>query len=440
MLLQRGGTTVARAHRGAELGGLEMLARSPAQFTAVAETETLALELTAEANAEMLDDHFGIFHSVLRQTCREIIDLHRRMPQEATRAMPQARQVTVPQRELDLVERIFFLRQAPPFARSSINALAELSRSVAEVHFDPGTVLWSEGFSARGIFLVVSGLVRAASPRFGYEMNVGAGQPLGILEAFAQIPRWYEATVVEPTVVLYGRRRDLRGRPGGQFRDGHGLPGRGGPLAAGPVPAARRARRAREPRGVRHRADREGAGREQLMTRGGTMPRRTAIMGAMLAMAAAGFAADARPVTATVFLAPIGEDVVSGLESAKVEASLRKKLAGKKTVSLAPSAEEATIVLRVTECLAWSEKRRVNEWQERPAVMPTEGGGVAEGNEGVYGARTETRSQVALTVRASWGERFLDLQSSDTDSNLQQAVDSVAGQLDRLVKKGLRDF
>lgn len=204
VLLQRAGTTVARAVRGAEQGGLEMVARSPAQFTAVAETETLTLELTAEANAEMLDDHFGIFHSVLRQTCREIITLYRRMPAEAAKAMPAPPPVTVPQRELDLVERIFFLRQAPPFARSSINALAELSRAIAEVHFDPGTVLWSEGFSARGIFLVVSGRVRAASPRFGFEMNVGAGQPLGILEAFAQIPRWYEATVVEPTVVLTG--------------------------------------------------------------------------------------------------------------------------------------------------------------------------------------------------------------------------------------------
>lgn len=204
VLVQKDGATIARAVRGAELGGLELIARSPAQFSAVAETETLALELTAEANAEMLDDHFGIYHSVLRQTCREIIDFHRKMPAEASAVLPPPRVTALPRRELDLVERIFFLRQAPPFERSSINALAELSRAITEVHFDPGTVLWSEGFSARGIFLVVSGLVHAASPRFGFEMKVGAGQPLGIVEAFAQMPRWYEATVAEPTVVLTG--------------------------------------------------------------------------------------------------------------------------------------------------------------------------------------------------------------------------------------------
>jgi CRP-like cAMP-binding protein len=126
------------------------------------------------------------------------------MPAEASSVLTPPRVLERPDRELDLVERIFFLRQAPPFARSSINALAELSRALTEVRFDPGTVLWSEGYSARGVFLVVKGLVRAASPRFGFEMMVGSGQPLGIVEAFAQIPRWYEATVVEPTVVLTG--------------------------------------------------------------------------------------------------------------------------------------------------------------------------------------------------------------------------------------------
>ena len=203
VLLRRGGRDVARAEAGTELGGLEMLARAESALTAVAETEVRSLELSTESSAEMLDDHFGIFHRILQQNCRQIIALTRRIP-DATSAMPPPRVVPPPAREMDLVERIFFLRQAPPFARSSINALAELSRAVTEVRFDPGTVLWSEGYSARGVFLVVSGRVVARSPRFGFEMQVGAGQPLGILEAFAQVPRWYEATIVEPTVALSG--------------------------------------------------------------------------------------------------------------------------------------------------------------------------------------------------------------------------------------------
>jgi CRP-like cAMP-binding protein len=203
VLLRRGGRDVARAEAGTELGGLEMLARTESALTAIAETEVRCLELSSESNAEMLDDHFGIFHRVLQQNCRQIITLTRRIP-DATAGMPPPRVVPPPAREMDLVERIFFLRQAPPFARSSINALAELSRAMTEVRFEPGTVLWSEGYSARGVFLVVSGRVTARSPRFGFEMQVGPGQPLGILEAFAQVPRWYEATIVEPTVALSG--------------------------------------------------------------------------------------------------------------------------------------------------------------------------------------------------------------------------------------------
>jgi CRP-like cAMP-binding protein len=203
VLLRRGGRDVARAEAGTELGGIEMLARAESALTAVAETEVRSLELSTESSAEMLDDHFGIFHRILQQNCRQIIALTRRIP-DATAALPPTRVVPPPAREMDLVERIFFLRQAPPFARSSINALAELSRAVTEVRFEPGTVLWSEGYSARGVFLVVSGRVAARSPRFGFEMQVGAGQPLGILEAFAQVPRWYEATIVEPTVALSG--------------------------------------------------------------------------------------------------------------------------------------------------------------------------------------------------------------------------------------------
>jgi CRP-like cAMP-binding protein len=203
VLLQRGGRDVARGEAGTEVGGLEMLARTESALTVVAETDVRCLELSSESNAEMLDDHFGIFHRVLQQNCRQIIALTRRLP-DATASLPPVRVAPAPAREMDLVERIFFLRQAPPFARSSINALAELSRSVTEVRFEPGTVLWSEGYSARGVFLVVSGRVSARSPRFGFEMQVGAGQPLGILEAFAQVPRWYEATIMEPTVALSG--------------------------------------------------------------------------------------------------------------------------------------------------------------------------------------------------------------------------------------------
>lgn len=159
---------------------------------------------------------------------------------------------------------------------------------------------------------------------------------------------------------------------------------------------------------------------------------------AALALANMTAAGEARPAPTRVFLESVSDEVVVGLDAAKVEAELRKKLSGRKTIVLAPDEEDATIKLRVTECLGWIEKRRINEAGDRPVAGPTGKGGIARGTEGAYGVRTEDRPQVTLTVRATWGEQFLDLQSADLDRTLRDAVDSVARELDALVRGGLR--
>jgi hypothetical protein len=167
-----------------------------------------------------------------------------------------------------------------------------------------------------------------------------------------------------------------------------------------------------------------------------TWPARTRRLAAMAVLALAAGGAGEAPVK--VFLEAVDEDAVKGLEPAKVEAALREKLTRKKRVALVASQQDATVVLRVTECLGWTEKRRINEAQERPVNMPTQSGGIAGGTEGVYGARTERQSQVLLVVRATWGDHFQDLQSYDKDHSLKDAVDSVAGQMDALARRGLR--
>ena len=65
------------------------------------------------------------------------------------------------------MDRIFFLRRMTVFQRSSITALAELARAMAQVRFEPGTVLWREGEAAPSIFLVRSGLAAGDRDRAG---------------------------------------------------------------------------------------------------------------------------------------------------------------------------------------------------------------------------------------------------------------------------------
>ncbi|MCI0574388.1 MAG: Crp/Fnr family transcriptional regulator, partial [Myxococcaceae bacterium] len=98
---------------GAELGGLHLLAREAEGPGAVARKDTLALEVEAEALFELFDDEFPILHHVLRELCRQIVAVHKRDPQWPE--VPRW-QTDVPTGELDLVERIFYMRQSPVFA------------------------------------------------------------------------------------------------------------------------------------------------------------------------------------------------------------------------------------------------------------------------------------------------------------------------------------
>jgi CRP-like cAMP-binding protein len=89
------------------------------------------------------------------------------------------------------------------FRRSSITALADMARAMAQVHFEPGAVLWREGEPSAGIFLVRSGFLRARGSS-GVSFRPGPGFPLGALEALAERPRWYEAVADTPVVALQG--------------------------------------------------------------------------------------------------------------------------------------------------------------------------------------------------------------------------------------------
>jgi CRP-like cAMP-binding protein len=203
LLLQREGRLLDHGEPGAAIGVLGILAHAPSPVTASAEVDTLTLELDADTCFELLEDHFGMLRHFLREVTARIIEGWRRLPPGSPPVPPGIVPKAVPasSRDLDLVDRIFYLRQVVPFERSSINALAELARALQEVHFAPGSRLWSEGEAARHVVLVVAGHVEC-SARDGFELPAGPGTPLGALEAIAGLPRWYTADVTVPLTGL----------------------------------------------------------------------------------------------------------------------------------------------------------------------------------------------------------------------------------------------
>lgn len=195
------GRNLGFADPGAAIGALGVLIRDDQGMEVVAESDTLTLELDSDAVFEILEDNFAILRHVLQTFCRQMIETVVHGP-VAPVTLPKA-DLKAPPRELDLVDRIFLLRRAPPFARSSLNALAELARSMFDVRFEPGVKLWSVGEPARNLLLIVSGTVACTVPERP-TFQAGPGVPMGALEALGGVTRWYEPVTETKVVALSG--------------------------------------------------------------------------------------------------------------------------------------------------------------------------------------------------------------------------------------------
>lgn len=204
LAVARRGTPAGRVGPGGGVGALAMLARDPLGSEAVAEEDALTLELDTDAVVELLEDRFPILQHILRETSRRAIDLLARLRLDPAAGVPELAPDEGVAGEIDLVDRILFLRRLEVFRRSSITALADLGRAMAQVRFEPATTLWRQDEPGPSIFLLRSGFV-AARPSRGPSFRAGPGFPLGALEALGELPRWYEAQTETPVVALQGQ-------------------------------------------------------------------------------------------------------------------------------------------------------------------------------------------------------------------------------------------
>lgn len=200
--LRRKGRDLGHAGPSAAVGGLGLLGRDEEGVHAIAETDTSTLELDSEATREILEDHFGVLHHVIRDTCAQLVHVASTTPLDVPGPAPARLPPTFSGRELDLVERIFFLRQTAPFSHSSIEALAELSRGLVEVRFEPGTSLWERGDPAGVVFLLLSGTVVCTPAAPLQPFRLGTGVPVGGVESVAELPRWYDAVTEGRVIAL----------------------------------------------------------------------------------------------------------------------------------------------------------------------------------------------------------------------------------------------
>lgn len=193
---------------GTGVGGLGLLAREDERVEAHAAVDTLTLELPADAVFDVLEDRFSVFRHFVREVARLFI-AHMVRSGVSHHRPPEQVPLVVPERGLDLIERLLLLRRMAPFARSSVNSLADLSRSLSEARYERGARLWSEGQPSGTILLLVDGAVECTSEASGVHFHAVPGQALGSFESLSGLPRWFDAVTLTPLLALKGTGEEL---------------------------------------------------------------------------------------------------------------------------------------------------------------------------------------------------------------------------------------
>lgn len=207
LFLQRGSVQVVQPEKReivieppAQLGLFYALAGTPARVNVTAKTEVRALALESSDMVDLFEDQFSLLRSTLRETARVALKETRQrlaIPFEFARThWKQTDQAP----KLDLVDRLFFLREMLPFPGASIDALASVARQMQSRRVKAGETIWRQGDPALDMLVIASGEVQAKSET--ETLLHSAGGPLGGLEVFAQAPRWYDLTAKTDALVL----------------------------------------------------------------------------------------------------------------------------------------------------------------------------------------------------------------------------------------------
>ena len=205
--LEREGKPFGEIRAPQTLGFLSILARQEAPWSAIADVETHALELETDPLLDLFADHFELLEATVRYLAERLWFEFQELPEQML-GMPPVDLGAIPDRRIDLVEKVIYLRKTSGFATANVNALASMSRQVEEARLPADSVLWKTGDRADRVFFVLSGSIRCATTD-GRTFRYGTGTGVGGIEAIANRPRWYTATAETDLVGLWGHTENL---------------------------------------------------------------------------------------------------------------------------------------------------------------------------------------------------------------------------------------
>jgi CRP-like cAMP-binding protein len=219
--LTREGVSLGDLDAPQTLGFLGILARQDGPYDATTKSEVTAFELETDTLLELFEDHFELLSATLRYLAERIFYDMQELPQEAM-GMPPMDLGPIPDRPLDVVERVLLLRLSSGFADASVDAVALMARQMTEVRIAAGEVCWNIDDPAEHVLYILSGTVVCRTAD-GREFRYGPGTGAGGIEALAQKPRWYRVTAETPVIALMGRTVHLLDIFENQFKTAMGF-------------------------------------------------------------------------------------------------------------------------------------------------------------------------------------------------------------------------
>ena len=202
--IQRNGKPVRRLGPRTVVGGLSALAEDDQGYDCIATEDTTTLELQSDDGQEIFEDHFIFLKRVIQNTNAEILALRKELRQNAGFAHDLSPDFDIPERPLDLVERMALLRQTFSFAQANIDGIADLARDVRECRVPKGTELWKLGDSSTFFLMPLCGAVECVAKDQSFVL--GPGDSLGAVDALADKNRWFNARVSKDLVAFHVER------------------------------------------------------------------------------------------------------------------------------------------------------------------------------------------------------------------------------------------
>lgn len=174
------------------VGILGVLAGVPTGWRAVADLDTLTLEIPAAAFMTILEEDFPLLRNTVRVIAGMVLESRGNLPVAPGRAeVPELG--TFPDRDPTLVERIITIRTGRNlFATANMDALIEMCRRQRLERVPAGHVFFAVGEPSTFSMRINAGLVRCTAAN-GEHVDVGAEMVLGAMDAFAGRPRSYAA-------------------------------------------------------------------------------------------------------------------------------------------------------------------------------------------------------------------------------------------------------